>query len=178
MIIWKQSAQDIPSYFRRSHHWAKKIADWGKANKTSGVVKIHCETRWFSIFEMTRSICGKESWFKGNFGVDVLGLANRKQIPIKVTKIIIDDSIYSNLSKINNIFEKIESTAKTLESAGASIMDVWPAFIELYRHYSNLQVQIPDKFRPIIRNLLKAIDKKTAVLHVSIYVYHCLVFKP
>lgn len=81
MSDWKQSAQEMASYFRRSHHWGKKIANWGKANKTRRVVKIHCETRWFSFFERTRSICGKESWFKETLGVDVLGFANRKQIP-------------------------------------------------------------------------------------------------
>lgn len=170
MIVWQKSAQDIASYFRRSHYWSKKIMDWGKANKTSGVVKIHCETRWFSFFEMSRSICSKESWFKENFGVDVSGLANRKLIPVKVRNIISDDSIFSSLGQLNKIFEKIESTAKALESDRASIIDLWPAFIDLYRHYLNLLLQIPDKFKPIIENLLRAIDKKTSVLHEDIYI--------
>lgn len=100
----KNGATTVSTFFRKSHYWGNFLKDWGEEKKVSGVIKSHCETRWFSFFDMCESISLKEEWFKSVFGLTPEGLKNRKQVSKEVHKYIIDSKFFSTHEGFGQIF--------------------------------------------------------------------------
>lgn len=118
---------------------------------------------------MCDSICQKEEWFKSVFGLTADGLRNRKEVSKDVIKYIIDNSFMSNIRDLAKYFGHIVKISKQLEGDSASVTQVWPSVIELYKYYEGLKSEVAPIFKRTINVLLEAINKRTKPLHNDIF---------
>lgn len=164
-----KGACKISEHFRRSY-WSTKLVEWGKSNKKSGVIHSYTETRWFSFYEMLQSISSKEQWFKTTFDMSTaVGRSNRKTLKLNVLHLI-DGNLFTELKHWLNVFGCLVETTKALESDQASICDIWPQMIKMYKHFETILNgnEFPN-FQSVLHDLLLNIDRRSQMYHEDVF---------
>lgn len=160
----------VSTFFRRSHVWSKKLKSLATAANVPCSIKSYSQTRWFSFVEMYKSVAEKEKWFNLTFGNNPEGIKNQRQLPSHVREFISDRNNFTNLAQIVELFDSIKKHIQFLESDQASLCDVWPQLLTMFKYFENAFCDYEPPFDMIIHDIITSMNKRMHVLQQDIFV--------
>lgn len=81
-----------------------------------------------------------------------------------------DRNNFTDLNLVVQIFDVIVKTTKSLEGNDTTICSVWPAIIDMYKHFKNNVNQVNLQFSCIVERVIASNDEKCQHLQENIFV--------
>ena len=119
------------SYFNGSQYWSAAFNSWAKSNGINHKLETFCETRWYSVINVFRSVHEHEPAFRYRLKKSENG--DCPSIPQDVKDIIIDRAHFRNNEMCLKLTRTISDTIAESEKTAFTLADCLLRFMVIYK---------------------------------------------
>lgn len=165
---WAKKTSRLVSFFSNSLFWKNVLSNFGKENNATRFLATYVEVRWYSFITMCQSVASHEKGFKYCIGEYTKNNPDAPKIPKEIIEIINCD-IFVHMKHFITILKPIGDAIATLECENASVAQVWPVMINVYKSLRVLRADIPSKFLDSFDCLIESLNTKAQYFDKDIY---------
>jgi len=128
--------QALVNYFSKDGFWSETLSDWRKESNIEHSLSSFCETRWYSVYQVSASVKSHEKGFEHRLQLCNNALTDTPDIPNDKKDLINDKYHFLRNSEMLTVIKPVIDAIARLEKKETSICDIWKEIINVYKEIS------------------------------------------